>query len=133
MQHLFLLMLTIVGIYSLSRAAIIMKRLHSLANHQQNEDCTFVRQSLVVLDAQCTNLRQVLWATFYLFGFLFFIGLQSAIDYLGSGVASILGMFVVNFAFAANVFLVFLVLHLLQFLVSVRVRAYAKRLTINPT
>jgi hypothetical protein len=130
--RLIVLILSIVGIYFLLSAIIILKRLHSLASQSQREDRAFVQQSLAALDARCANLRQLLWAAFYLFGTLFFWGLQSASLVLDSGGLSV-GMFILNnyvhyFAFATNVFLVFLVLHLVQWRVSVRLRFYARSL-----
>ena len=126
LQRLFVLILSVVAIYSLLSATIIIKRLHSLAN--RHDDRAFVQQSLAALHARCANLHQLLWAAFYLFGFLFFWGLQSAIHYLGGGPVSILSTFVLQFAFACNVFFIFLVLHLCQWLVSVRLRFYERSL-----
>jgi hypothetical protein len=128
LQRLFVLILSVVTIYSLLSATIIIKRLHFLASQRQPDNRGFVQQSLAALDARCANLRQLLWATFYLFGFLFFWGLQSAVHYLEGGPVSILSTFVLQFAFACNVFFIFLVLHLCQWLVSVRLRFYERSL-----
>ena len=77
-------------------------------------------------------MRQLIVGTFYLFGFVFFLGLHSAFITLGDGKlpvgALILRNLVVYFAFAGNVFFVFLVLHSVQWFVSRSVRACTLRL-----
>jgi hypothetical protein len=75
-------------------------------------------------------LHQLVIATFYLFGFIFFLTLPFAFMTLGA--SKVPGwMFIFEnldyyFAFAANVFFVFLVLHSVQWFVSARVRASAR-------
>lgn len=79
-------------------------------------------------------MRQLITATFYLFGLMFFIGLPSAFNLLGltktPAVTLILENLPVHFAVAANAFFAFLVLHSIQWFVFNRVYAYAMRL--NP-
>ena len=104
-----------------------MKRLHAFANPRK-EISGAIQPILVRLHSRCANLRQILVATFYLFGFLFFIGLQDAPITLGDGpsfpMVQVLGSFVFHFVFAANIFLVFLVLHVLQWMISMRLQAF---------
>jgi hypothetical protein len=126
LYRLFVLILGAVSIYILFSATIIIKRLHTLANpHKENSGA--IQSKLVPLYTRCANLKQTLAATFYLFGFVFFLGLQNAPITIGEGSAipmfGILGNFVLYFIFAANVFLVFLVLHLVQWLVSSRLNS----------
>jgi hypothetical protein len=105
-----------------------MVRLRALAREHQRKDCALVQRSVATLDARCTNLRQILLATFYLFGFLFSLSLQSLIHYLDGGLVSLLSTFTLHCAFAANVFLVLLFLHFVQWLVSSRLHSCVERL-----
>lgn len=130
LQLLFCLILGLVSVYSLSSATVIIVRLRSLANHRQIEDIPSLQRSLAVLSARSTNLHQLVSATFYLFGFIFFLTLPFAFVTLANsstpGWKYIFENLGFNFAFAACVFFVFLVLHLVQWFVSARVRASAR-------
>lgn len=130
LQLLFCLILCLVSVYSLSSATVIIVRLRSLANRCQIEDIPSLQRSLAVLSVRSTNLHQLIGATFYLFGFIFFLTLPFAFITLADtstpGWMYILENLGFNFAFAASVFLVFLVLHLVQWFVSARVRASAR-------
>ena len=76
-------------------------------------------------------MRQLLGAAFLTFGFTFFVYLQGAYKQLAlSNIPTgyyILEDFFTCFVFAANMSVVFLVLHLLQWFVSSRVRTCAAR------
>jgi hypothetical protein len=118
LQHLFFLILFAVSIYSLWSATMTVVRLLSIEKLERNEDLISIHRSVVALHNRCANVRQVIGASFYLFGLVFFLGLQSAPRTLGHSTAPV-GMqifenFVTHFAFAANVFLVFLILHLVH-------------------
>jgi hypothetical protein len=132
MQMLFCLILALVGMYTLFSATVILVRLRSVANRSKVEDIPSIQRSLTVLQARSANLHQLIGATFYLFGFIFFLTLPWACITLGDGKVpgwtSIFGNLGFNFAFAANIFFVFLVLHSVQWFVSARVRAAALRL-----
>ena len=69
----------------------------------------------------------VLGATFYLFGVVFFLDLQQAPMTLGLSASppwtEILWNFELLFAFAANVFIVLLILHLVSWFVRNRLNA----------
>jgi hypothetical protein len=108
----------------------IMVRLSSKATLNRKGD-------LLVLHSRSANLRQMMGATFYLFGFVFFLGLQSAQKTLGDGRtpigALILQNFLVDFAFGANVFLIFLILHSAHWFVSGRIRSYSLHLNGSQT
>jgi hypothetical protein len=77
---------------------------------------------------------QLVGATFYLFGLIFFLALPLVTRVLDDSRTSldilILNDFVMYFAYASNVFFVFLLLHCVQWLVSSRLQACALRL--NP-
>ena len=136
LYRLFVLILAGVSIYMLISATIIIKRLGGLANpHKDNLDS--IQPRLFPIYTRCANLKQTLVATFYLFGFLLFVGLQNAPITIGDGrgipIIEILGGFMLHFIFAANVFLVFLVLHLVQWVVSSRLNSHVhNRTRLNP-
>jgi len=128
LPRLFLLILAIVAIYSLFSATAILARLRSIMNPSQSKD-------VVALQARSANLRQLILATFYLFGIVLFFGLRSALWTPDSNSTSvgilILENFFLHFTFAANAFFIFLVLHSVQWFVSGRVQARALR--VNAT
>jgi len=132
LQLLFCLFLTVVSIYSLLSAIVILVRLRSLTNRSKIEDLSSIQRSLIALHNRSANLRQLIGAAFYLFGFIFFLTLPFAFITLDTskapGWTSIFGNLGFTFAFAANVFFVFFVLHCVQWFVSARVRASALRL-----
>ena len=127
---LFVLILTLVSIHTLVSSSIILVRLHSLAKRRAAETASSLRRSVFVLQIRVMRMRQLVGATFYLFGFVFFLTLPLAIRTLGDGPRSplleIWDNFVVQFAFAANVFLIFLLLHSVQWVASTRVHAYMR-------
>lgn len=131
MHRLFFLILTVVGIYSLFSATAILARLRSVMNPHHSMDMADLQRSVTAFDGRSANVRQLIVATFYLFGIVFFFGLRFALWTLGSKTSVgilVLENFFLYFAFAANAFFIFLVLHLVQWFVSGRVRACALRL-----
>src|SRR6266436_2524976 len=132
LQLLFCVIFSLVSIYTLFSATVIMVRLRSLANQRQVEDVSSLQRSLAALHARSANLRQLIGATFYLFGFIFFLTLPFAFITLVSsstpGWMLIFQNLSIYFTFATNVFFVFLVLHSVYWFVSRRVRASALRL-----
>jgi hypothetical protein len=132
LPKLFFMILTLVSIYTLFSAVVIMVRLRALANRRQVEDAASIQRSLAALQARLVNVRQLVGSTFYLFGFVFFLALPLATIILDNSRISldtlILRNFLMYFAFASNVFFIFLVLHSVQWIVSSRVHARALRL-----
>jgi hypothetical protein len=130
-QKLFFLVLCVVGVYSLFSAIRVMAHLHAMTILPQKEGISSTQRSMAGLHKKCANVHQLIRATFYLFGFVLFLGLQGAYFTIGLSsvpvVAIIVENFVLYFAFAANAFLVFLILHLIEWFVSDRVYAYALR------
>ena len=128
LYRLFVLILAVVSIYSLSSATIVLKRIRAFTRPRNEEIPAFTQQHVAGLHSRCSNLRQILGATFYLFGLLFFVGLQNAPITVGDGrgfpAVEILNNFVFHFVFAANVFLVFLALHLVQWVTSSYVQTH---------
>jgi hypothetical protein len=127
MNRLFFLVLSAITVYCLLSATIILVRFRYIRKEQPTEDPISIQRSAAALHNRSANVRQVIGATTYLFGVVFFLGLQSAPRTLGHS-ASPLGMevlptFVLLFAFAANVFLVLLALHLVSWFVCSRVNS----------
>jgi hypothetical protein len=121
MLRLFLLILAVVAIYSLFSATAILARLRSIVSPSQSKE-------IAALHVRSANIRQLILATFYLFGIVFFFGLWSVRWTADDSRASILDGFFVHFAFAINAFFIFLVLHSVQWFVSGRLQACAPRL-----
>jgi hypothetical protein len=129
--RMFVPILAVVALYSLFSATAILVRLHSVVNPSQSNDVATLQRSVAALRARSSNLRQLILATFYLFGIVFFFGLWSVRWEADHSRATILDGFFVFFAFAANAFFVFLVLHSVQWFVSVRLQACALRLNAS--
>ena len=133
LYRMFVLILAAVSIYSIVSATIVLKRMWALKSPRKEELRVPIQQYVAALRKRCANLWQILGATFFLFGFLLFIGLQNATITVGDGrgfpAFEILNNFVFQFVFAANVFVVFLVLHVIQWLTSSRLQAYAQALS----
>ncbi len=116
LNRMFVLILAAVSVYSIVSAIALAKRTHDLRNCRKEELTGPIRYRISVLQKHCGNVRQSLTATFYLFGLVFFVGLQNAPIVVGDGPrilsSVILNNFVFDFIFAANVFAVFFVLSL---------------------
>lgn len=128
----FFLILSLVTVYTLISASAIMMRLRSLRNQRNPEGSSSLQRSLAVLRIRSANMRQIVGATFYLFGFIFFLTLpwvtRDQGDSRTPGIIIIYRNISLYCAFAANVFSVFLVLHSVQWLASSRVSAYSLHL-----
>ena len=81
--RLFFLLLSLISIYTLFTAIVIMMRLLSLTNQRQAEDASSVQRSVVALQTRSANVQQLIGATFYLFGLIFFLSLPLATRILG--------------------------------------------------
>jgi hypothetical protein len=134
---LFLLVLFVVGVYSFASAAKILFRLRSLASSGRSEDNSALRTELATLSARSANTRQLITASFYLFGMIFFWSLRFTLWTPESKTIPVgfyvLENFFLYFAFAANAFLVFLILHSVQWFVSARLQRCARSFLITPT
>jgi hypothetical protein len=128
MHRLFFLILAVVSIYSLFSATAILVRLRSIMNQRQSEHVSGLQHSMSALHMRSANARQLIGATFYLFGFVFFLGLRFALrtpeSHTPVGIL-VLENFFLYFAFAANAFFIFLILHSIQWFVFSRFQACA--------
>jgi hypothetical protein len=129
--RLFVPILAVVAIYSLVSATAILVRLRSIMNPSQSKNVAALQRSVDALHARSANVRQLILATFYLFGIVFFFGLWSARWTADHSRASILDGLFVYFAFAVNAFFIFLVLHSVQWFVAGRLQACTLRLNAS--
>jgi hypothetical protein len=134
LPRLFLLILALVTVYTLTSSAVIMGRLRSLTRRHRVKDLPFSEGPLDALLARTANLHQPITATFYLFGIVFFFALRFAESTPESKVpvgTLILENFFLYFAFATNVFFVLFVLHSVLWAVSSRIRTSSLRSGIS--
>ena len=127
--RLFVLILIVVVFHSLVSSAIVLKRLREL--RKMHKLAAAPHPAWESLNARCVNMRQALGAAFYLFGFLLFAGLLGAYHTIGNRTSpswEILWNFQVHFLFAAMVFLVFVCLHVVQWIVATLLQASVRKL-----
>lgn len=119
LYHFFFLILSAVSAYGLFSATMTIVRLRS-------NDTSAQRSAMLYL--HWANTDRLIGAMFWFFGVVFFWGLQDLPHYLGHGGSDLVGIqligsFMLHFAFAWNVFVVFLVLHLVRWFVSSRLNS----------
>ena len=123
----FCLVLAFASTYAIVSAFTILVRLRSM-----KAGSSFSEHPALVLQGQCANLRQLLNAAFYLFGFIFFLASPWTTMILGDSRVPALFPILRNLLdyliFASYVFSVFFVLHSVQWFVSARVNARALQL-----
>lgn len=131
LYRVFVILLGVVTVYSVFSAARIVVGVRSI-RFDLNGNPAVAKKSLTTLNGHWANVRQLILTTFYLFGFVLFIGLQligqQADRSNGLPGRAILGSFLLNCAVAANVFFVFLILQLVQWVVGAILKSTAKRL-----
>lgn len=122
LQRSFLLILLLVSIYCVYMTVLIRLRSQAILN----------RRELVALQSRNAALRQMIEAAFYLFGIVLFFGLQWAHWVISDGprppAYQIVNNYLVHFAFAANVFVIFLLLHFVHWIGAARLRSCLLRL-----
>jgi hypothetical protein len=115
------LTLCLVAVWSLYLAATV---LHARSTAS-------VPENLVRIRKRIGNLRQATVAVFYFFGFVLFTGFLNAYFVIDNSKIPtdwiVVGNFQIHFAFAGNVFFLFLTLHLFQWFVVNRVGALGSR------
>jgi len=113
-------------IYSLLSAVFTVVSLRSIRALGSAEGLDAAKKSTVTLKKRWGRIRRATGAMFYLFGLVLFLVLQAvAITGGDKGTASaanqVLGNFIESCAFAANVFFGFLLLHAVQWAVSIQI------------
>jgi hypothetical protein len=134
LHKLFFFVLFVVGVYSFFSAMKIFSGVRSLVTFDQSRDVPALQNEMAALHARSANVLHLITATFYLFGIVFFWGLRFALwtpDSKTPVGLLVLENFFLYFAFAANAFFIFLVLHSVQWFVSCRLRACALRLNTS--
>ena len=129
----FIVLLCAIGVYCLFAILRTALRLHAIEKQNLNERMILIEDALAPLYRSLANTRQVIGATFYLFGFVLFFVLPNVENTLGARstaaeLKQILGSFVLCCEFAQNVFFIFLVLHVAQWLVYIMLNRCSKRL-----
>jgi len=129
------LILGVVFVYCIFSTVRTMMRLHSVWN-RPNQDRTTVSDAVAALATRHGRLRQVISATFYLFGLVLCLGMENITNFLGDGKEP-LGVYVLdNFlllcAFAANIFFIFLVLHSVQWAGGAVLDSLSRRVSSRP-
>ena len=132
LARLFVMLLSVVSLYTFYSAVAVLLGLRSLAKQELSVKVSVLRWSAERLQARCANLRQVLGATFYFFGFTLFL-LMSSLTRIADESHTPLGILVLdNFliysAFARNMFAVFTSLHLLQWFMTACTHSLTNRL-----
>lgn len=111
-------------IYSLRLAVLTSVRLRALKVVGAAERSDIANNSILTLQRRWVRIRQATAATFYVFGLVLFLALQIDGDMgLASATNQVLRNFIASCAFAANVFFGFLLLHVVQWIVSSRISA----------
>ena len=134
LQRLFMELLCAVSAYCLFVSLRTALRLRAIEKQNSKERTIPTEEALAPLYRSLANTRRIIGATFYLFGFVLFLCLQFIVNTLGGGnpLKQIMGSFVLCCAFAANVFLIFLVLHVAEWIAYIRLNQCAKRLNKGP-
>jgi len=114
-------------VYSLLAAIYTIVRIHSLETPRAPATVD-LDGSLKALQRHWSHIRQGTHAAFYLFGLALFLVLQNVGMVVGDGgpghaANQILSNFVLSCAFAANGFLGFLILHLIEWFITTRISA----------
>jgi len=126
--RLFLLLLLLVCIYTTYFASFALLRLRSLRTVRTDNS---LQNTLARLNYWSANLRQIITVMSYLFGRIFFLQIQNAFWTPENGRPvgpMVLENFRDDFRFAAAIFLVFFVLHSVQWFVSSRIGRTTVRL-----
>jgi len=132
--RLFIVLLCAIGVYCLFATLRTALRLHAIKKRNSNERMIPIGDALAPLYRSLANTRQVIGATFYVFGFVLFFVLPNVENTLGARstaaeLKQILGSFVLCCEFAQNVFFIFLVLYVAQWLVYLMLNRCSKRLS----
>ena len=115
-------------IYSLRSAVLTVVRLRSLGAVGSAEGLDVAKNSILTLQKHWVCIRQATAAMFYVFGLVLFLVLQTVAMIVGdmgpaSAANQVLRNFIESCAFAANVFFGFLLVHVVQWVVSSRISA----------
>jgi hypothetical protein len=132
LTRLLCIVILISSIYCLYSALKVLLRIHSLRKSDPSRGSNSIQLSLAGCRTSLANIRQVRDFTFYLFGFMLFANLQTiAVSADHSKIPLgyyILQNFFFECALAQSVFLIFIMLHLIQWFVASRVASCSRNL-----
>lgn len=124
-------MLAAVSIYSVFSTLRSFRRLHAVWT-LPNGKLSVIRAAVASAIRSQSNVRQLTITVFYLFGVVLFLGLQTVGQTLGDGKWSlerfVVGNLVLHFAFATDIFFIFLVLHLFHWSALAILKSLSARL-----
>jgi len=125
LQHWLVYTLCVLCLYAGFCVASTLSRLRSIKRLGMEDPSA--RRAVVVLRNRCANLRYAILAESYLFGIVLFMAFQFIARFImgNDPQGQIIAIFVLDSAFATNVFVVLLILHLAQWLVSTRLSRYS--------
>jgi hypothetical protein len=125
-ERLFLVAMSALTLYFLFSAAVIIVFYWDCRSGPHKGDGAYIERTVATLRKRCTRLRRLSEAAFFLFGVVLFWSLLGAYYTIGSSSHTPVGWLVltnfqVHFVFALNVFFLFLLLHVLGWLIANRV------------
>ena len=128
---LFLCIVTIYALYSLSR---ILFRLHSLRELGSSDERHSKLNVLSLLRSTASKIGNLILLTFFFFGLVFSLQISAAFIIIANsktpGWVFIFQSLSAYFAFSSDVFLILLIIHCARWSVSARIRAAEIRLTL---
>jgi hypothetical protein len=112
-------------VYSLLLAVVTVVRLRSINAAKSDLNFDLAKNTVQALRKHWVGIRQATVAMFYAFGLVLFLVLQYVGVVIGDGspasaARQVMGNFTLSCAFASNVFFGFLVLHIVQWIISRR-------------
>ena len=128
LERIVLILVGALIIYSLRSAVLTVVRLRALRAVGVAEGLDVAKTSILNLQKRWVRIRQATAAMFYVFGLVLFLVLQAVAMIVGdmgsaSAADQVLRNFIESCAFAANVFFGFLLVHVVQWVVSSRISA----------
>jgi hypothetical protein len=122
LERLLFVALIVLGVYVLFSAVTTISRVRRARSSLRYKDSPNAKQVFAVLRKRSTRVDRLITTAFYLFGIVLFLGLQNAYVTIDNSKAAvgwlILMGFPQHFAFAATVFFVLLVLHVIGWFIS---------------
>lgn len=124
LERLLLIGLIVLGAYVLFSAILTVLRVRK--GGELRSGVSYDAQTLAALRKRSTRVNRLITMAFYLFGCVLFLGLQGAYFTIINGKAPVVELGILqdlepHFAFAANAFFLFFVLHATAWFVSSRV------------
>jgi hypothetical protein len=124
-------------VYSVSFAVVTVARLRSINSAKSDLQLDPAKNAVEALRRHWVGIRQATIAVFYVFGLVLFLVLQYVGVVIGDGgpgygARQVMANFTLSCAFAANAFFGFLVLHILQWLISGRINIALRSPSVEP-